>query len=218
MPAVRQKLHLSSCANFRGQLFFQFNFDPRQRCGRATTMSVERFWSVEIEVRLLTHILIPTDGSEPAESCAEYAIALAKATGTRLTAVTVTAPYPSSAIYAPYLADTPELYKERVASVAVKRLEPIKTRAGASGVNCETLHLENAQPYQAIIGAANSRGCDLIVMASHGWRGSAAVVLGSETLKVLTHSTIPVLIVPPSTPHDEGAIRLEFGQPVEIRG
>jgi len=54
--------------------------------------------------------------------------------------------------------------------------------------------MEHAQVYQAIIDAASARGCDLIVMASHGRRGVSAVVLGSETVKVLTHSKIPVLV------------------------
>jgi nucleotide-binding universal stress UspA family protein len=67
--------------------------------------------------------------------------------------------------------------------------------AAAAGVGCETLHVTHEQPYQAIIEAAAEKNCDLIVMASHGRRGLAAVVLGSETVKVLTHSTIPVLVV-----------------------
>jgi nucleotide-binding universal stress UspA family protein len=61
-------------------------------------------------------------------------------------------------------------------------------------VSCETLHVEHEHPYRAIIDTANQRGCDLIVMASHGRRGVSAIVLGSETVKVLTHSTIPVLV------------------------
>jgi len=63
-----------------------------------------------------------------------------------------------------------------------------------SGVPCNTIHMEDIQPYQAIIDAAKHEGCDLIVMASHGRHGMSAVVLGSETVKVLTHSTVPVLV------------------------
>jgi nucleotide-binding universal stress UspA family protein len=66
--------------------------------------------------------------------------------------------------------------------------------AKSAGVICETLHVEHARVYQAIIDAASARKCDLIVVASHGRRGVSAVVLGSETVKVLTHSKIPVLV------------------------
>ena len=62
------------------------------------------------------------------------------------------------------------------------------------GVACELIRVEDEHPYRAIIDAAELKGCDLIVMASHGRRGIAAIVLGSETVKVLTHSRIPVLI------------------------
>ena len=60
---------------------------------------------------------------------------------------------------------------------------------------CETVHTEHDRPYEAIIETASSRGCDLILMASHGWHGVSAILLGSETTKVLTHSTVPVLVV-----------------------
>jgi nucleotide-binding universal stress UspA family protein len=162
------------------------------------------------------HILIPIDGSELAESAAEYAIALARAAGATLTGLTVTPPYPTVAIEPRYLADSPELYRQRVASAAAKKLDRIRAKAVAAGVSCEMVHAEHDQPYQAIIGTANRQKCDLIVMASHGRRGTAAVVLGSETLKVLTHSTIPVLVYTPTTPHDTGALVLDLGQPVEI--
>ena len=56
------------------------------------------------------------------------------------------------------------------------------------------MHVENEHPYKAIIDTANAKACDLILMASHGRRGISAIVLGSETVKVLTHSTIPVLV------------------------
>ena len=67
-------------------------------------------------------------------------------------------------------------------------------RAKAAGVVCDTLHVEHEHPYEAIIDTAAAKGCDLIAMASHGRRGVAAIVLGSETAKVLTHSSLPVLV------------------------
>ena len=70
----------------------------------------------------------------------------------------------------------------------------MKEAAVGAGVGCDVVHAQHEHPHQAIIDAAISRGCDLIVMASHGRRGIFAIVLGSETVKVLTHSTIPVLV------------------------
>jgi nucleotide-binding universal stress UspA family protein len=66
--------------------------------------------------------------------------------------------------------------------------------AKQAGVSCDTIQVENEQPYKAIIATAADRGCDLIVMASHGRSGLSAVVLGSVTNKVLTHTKIPVLV------------------------
>jgi nucleotide-binding universal stress UspA family protein len=64
----------------------------------------------------------------------------------------------------------------------------------SAGVACEAVHVEHEHPYRAIIDTAASKGCDLIVMASHGRHGITAIVLGSETVKALTHSKIPVLV------------------------
>ena len=70
----------------------------------------------------------------------------------------------------------------------------VSAAAKSAGVACDTRHVKHDHIYEAIIDAASARRCDLIVMASHGRRGVSAVVLGSETVKVLTHSTIPVLV------------------------
>ena len=66
--------------------------------------------------------------------------------------------------------------------------------AKQAGVSCDTIQVENEQPYQAIIAAAKNKGCDLIVMASHGRSGLSGVLLGSVTNKVLTHTKTPVLV------------------------
>jgi nucleotide-binding universal stress UspA family protein len=73
--------------------------------------------------------------------------------------------------------------------------EVAKEAAFAVGVSCETMHVEDDQPYLAIIETAARKSCDLIVMAPHGRHGISAIVHGSETVKVLTHSIIPVLVV-----------------------
>ena len=85
-------------------------------------------------------------------------------------------------------------YRKHAETHAAKVLSTVSTAANSAGVACDVLHVEHEQVYQAIIDAAEARRCDLIVMASHGRRGVSAVVLGSETVKVLTHSKIPVLV------------------------
>ena len=137
------------------------------------------------------HILIPTDGSDLSHEAIEHGIALAKAVGARVTALTVTEPFYVSA-FEPSMV---EQYKKHVAALATKTLDAAKNAASTSDVPCETMRLEHEQPFQAIIDAAESQGCDVIVMASHGRRGVSAIVLGSETVKVLTHSPIPVVVV-----------------------
>ena len=78
--------------------------------------------------------------------------------------------------------------------LASEAIQHAAAAAQAAGVACETVQVEHEHPYEAIINTAASRGCDLIVMASHGRHGIAALVLGSETFKVLTHCKIPVLV------------------------
>ena len=111
-----------------------------------------------------------------------------------MTGITVTAPFHIFVVEPDIVTDTPESYKTRMNAVATKRLAYVRDAAAAAGVGCEVVHTHHEQPYQAIIDTATTRGCDLIVMASHGRRGISAVVLGSETVKVLTHSAIPVLV------------------------
>jgi nucleotide-binding universal stress UspA family protein len=140
---------------------------------------------------MYTHILIPTDGSDLSRKAIQYGIALAKAVNAKVTAVTVSTPFHVFSVEPAMVTDTPETYQKHIATLAAKYLGEV---AAAAGVSCETVHVEHEHPYQAIIDTANQRGCDLIVMASHGRRGVSAIVLGSETVKVLTHSTVPVLV------------------------
>ena len=76
----------------------------------------------------------------------------------------------------------------------MRTLAAVARAAQTLGVACELVRVEHEHPYRVIIDTAESKGCDLIVMASHGRHGIAAIVLGSETFKVLTHSKIPVLV------------------------
>jgi nucleotide-binding universal stress UspA family protein len=141
-----------------------------------------------------THILIPTDGSDLSAEAIQYGTALAKAVNARVTGVTVSTPFHIFAVEPDTIQDTLESYGQRMTTVAAQRLNKVKEAAEAAGVDCEVVHVEHAHPYNAIIDIAKAKGCDLIVMASHGRRGVSAIVLGSETLKVLTYSTIPVLV------------------------
>ena len=86
-------------------------------------------------------------------------------------------------------------FEEESRQRAQKMLDAIVEQAKAQGVRCTGVSVANDLPYQQIIATAKSSKCDLIMMASHGRRGIASVLLGSETAKVLTHSTIPVLVV-----------------------
>jgi nucleotide-binding universal stress UspA family protein len=140
------------------------------------------------------HILIPTDGSELSQKAVDYGMALAKSVSAKVTVLTVSTPFHAFAVEPGMITDTPEQYGKRIAALAAKYLNVAKEAALAAGVICETMHVEHDQPYLAIIETAAQKSCDLIVMASHGRRGISAIVLGSEAVKVLTHSTIPVLV------------------------
>jgi nucleotide-binding universal stress UspA family protein len=140
------------------------------------------------------NILIPTDGSALAEKAVEHGVRLGKAVGAKITALTVTEPFHLFAVTPSQIEYTRASYKTHTEALAATALGAVSKAAAAAGVACETVHVEHEHVFRAIIEAAAARGCDLIAMASHGRHGVAAVVLGSETVKVLTHSTIPVLV------------------------
>ena len=143
---------------------------------------------------MFTHMLIATDGSELADKAVGQGLALAGKLGAKVTAVTVTLPWSSSPegewpIFFPV-----EDYERAAAATAQRILHAVADMAKGAGVACETVHVKDQYAAEGIIGEANSRKCDLIVMASHGRRGIAKLVLGSEANRVLTHSSVPVLI------------------------
>src|ERR1700736_2356986 len=146
------------------------------------------------------HILIPTDGSDLSKDAVQYGISLAKSANAKVTGITVSTPFHVFAGNPDMLTDTSESYKKRMTTIATKYLGQVKDAAAGAGVSCDTVHVEHEHPFQAIIDEAKTKGCDLIVMASHGRRGISAIVLGSETVKVLTHSIIPVLVYRGSRP------------------
>jgi len=140
------------------------------------------------------HILIATDGSELSKLALQEGIALAKALDARVTVITVRTPFHVFTADPVMIADTAEQYQRHSAALANQYLDAAKSIAAKAGVACDLVHVEHEHPYQAIIDTAQNRGCDVIQMASHGRRGMSAMVLGSETLKVLTHSAVPVIV------------------------
>ncbi len=139
-------------------------------------------------------ILLPTDGSQLSTAAIAQGVALAKAIGAKVMGMTVSAPFHTFALDPMMVGDTRETYKKDCEERAAKDLGAIKTAASAAGVPCEVVHVNADHPYEGIIDTAKTAGCDLILMASHGRKGASALVLGSETVKVLTHSKIPVLV------------------------
>ena len=143
---------------------------------------------------MFKHILIPTDGSDLSRKAILYGVQLAKESGAKVTGLTVTEPYQAAGMDTVFVPVDLGDYEEQSRILSEKAIDQVKMAAQAAGVSCETIREVNDRPYRAIIDVAQALGCDLIVMASHGRRGISALLLGSETAKVLTHSTIPVLV------------------------
>lgn len=146
------------------------------------------------------NILLSTDGSETAGKGLKQWIALAKALKAKATIITVTEPLPvdyGSGHAGGWIPTQQEFDRFDAASRerAGKVLDEAKAMAEQIGVSAEVLHVPNAHPAIAIIEAAKSRGCDLIVMASHGRRGFRKLFLGSQTSEVLADGSVPVLVV-----------------------
>ena len=145
---------------------------------------------------MFKHILVPVDGSDLSKESARRAVSFAREAGARITAFFAKPEYPVSYYGEGALIDptTPEKFAELAEQQAQQVLDFVVELCQAAGVAVERLSLTSDIPYQAIIDAATQSGCDVIFMASHGRRGISALLLGSETHKVLTHSTIPVLV------------------------
>lgn len=143
---------------------------------------------------LFTHVLIPTDGSELSQIACRKGIQFAKDCSAKVTGISVTPKFHVLAFDATMIEDTREQFLADSQAQAEKNLAFLKRAAAEEGVVCETVIEVNDQPYEAIVRAAEGRGCDLILMASHGRRGVQGLLLGSETQKVLTHSKVPVLV------------------------
>ena len=143
------------------------------------------------------HMLVATDGSKLSGKAVAQAIELAQALSAKLTAFYASPDYPVPVFTdgIAYGSVARKDYAAMTAKEAETILSAVKIKAVAGGVECATLHAIAPAPWEAILAAAKKAKCDAIVMASHGRRGIAAVLLGSETQKVLTYSKLPVLVV-----------------------
>jgi len=147
---------------------------------------------------LFQHLLVPTDGSELSRAAADRAIAIAAATGARVTFFHAL-PEARQSFFGGegggYVDQMPAEEFERLSALRAKAwLDELQARAQARHVPSDQVMGREGAPYEAIIAIAAERGCDLVVMASHGRRGIKSLILGSETQKVLTHSKVPVLV------------------------
>ena len=140
------------------------------------------------------HLLIATDGSELAQKAVDHGLGLAKAVDAKATVVYVTEPWGAVAYGEYAVAYPPGEYEKNAAAVAARVLSAATASASKGGARCETLHVKDQFPAEGIILAAKQQGCDLIVMASHGRRGLTRLLLGSQAVAVVTHSSVPVLI------------------------
>ena len=145
---------------------------------------------------MFKHILVPTDGSEFSQDTVRRAVSFAKDAGARITAFYAKPEYPVTYYGEGMLIDptAPEQFAQLADEQAQTVLEFVEQLCEEAGVHCTKLTLVSDVPYEAIIEASKQAGCDLIFMASHGRRGLSALLLGSETNKVLTHTKIPVLV------------------------
>ena len=143
---------------------------------------------------MFKRILVPTDGSDITHKAIAQAIELARSVGAQLYTISVKEPFPYSAI-SEMQPTPPQEFFDAQERIATKRVADVTEAAKAAGLACQGHTVEALHPWEAIIDHAKRQECDLLVMASHGRRGVTALLLGSETQKVLTHSTIPVLVV-----------------------
>jgi nucleotide-binding universal stress UspA family protein len=143
---------------------------------------------------MFKHILIPTDGSELSRLAIDNGVTFAKEINAKITGLTVTLPFQNFSIDAMHLISSADDYSTNAKKLADRNLRVLSDAASKAGVPCEVIHRVNEHPYEEIVKAAQDFGCDVIFQASHGRRGIGALLIGSETNKVLTHTKIPVLV------------------------
>ena len=146
---------------------------------------------------MFKHILIPTDGSETAAKAIQAGVQLAAEMGAKVTGYHALEPVPIHLHGEGYITDKKMIdeFERRARDFAERCVEQVAAAARAARVKFEPLVVRSPVPYKGIVDAAASQDCDAIVMASHGHRGVTKLILGSVTQALLTHSTIPVLVL-----------------------
>jgi nucleotide-binding universal stress UspA family protein len=146
---------------------------------------------------MFKHLLVATDGSKLSQKAVARALELSSTLGAKLTAFYASPDYPSP-MYSEASLYIPVKRKEYAAACkneADSIMSPIAAKAKSAGIEFNAVHSIAPVPWQAILAAAKKNRCDAIVMASHGRRGVSALLLGSETQKVLTHTKLPVIVI-----------------------
>lgn len=139
-------------------------------------------------------ILVPTDGSTLSDQAVTAAIEFAQIHHSKIIGLSVAEPYPFSALSESALATDATSYEEKMYELAELYVTKVANAANKAGVSCETTVAQSFSPYEEIIKAAKKYNCDVIFMSSHGRKGLNKLFVGSETQKVLAHSTTPVLV------------------------
>ncbi len=143
---------------------------------------------------MTSRLLIATDGSPRSKRAIAVAVGLAKRLGVALVGCTAVPPYPYYGL-GEVLPDSEGQYRAAASAAATERLTEIERAASDAGVPCTTIIQEQQHPHLALLQAAREYDCELIVMASRGRSEVSALVIGSETQKLLALADRPVLIV-----------------------
>jgi nucleotide-binding universal stress UspA family protein len=143
---------------------------------------------------MFKHLLVPTDGSPLSAKAAQAAVNFAREAGARITALSVAEPFPYSALSESAFLPDQSRYEQQMQDHARRHVNEVSELARAAGVPCETRVVLSFSPYEEIVRLADELGCDAIFMASHGRKGINRLFVGSETQKVLAHSTLPVMV------------------------
>jgi nucleotide-binding universal stress UspA family protein len=166
----------------------------RLRCLKAIEARHSIMKTDVMEAGMFTTILVPTDGSPLSDKAVDAAIDLAKEMGSRLVGISVAQPLPYVALAEGAIASDLEQFEVQAREMAQAHVQKMAEAASAANVPCDTMTALSFSPYEEIINAANRFRCDLIFMASHGRSGLQRLFVGSETQKVLAHTSLPVLV------------------------
>lgn len=145
---------------------------------------------------MFSNILFPTDGSELSDRATASVVELARQHGGKVTAISVAQPYPMMPLGdSGAMVPDAGIYETQIEQATHENVARVAAAASAAGVPFEGVTTLATSPHAAIVDAAERHGCDVIVMASHGRKGINKLLLGSETQKVLAHTTLPVLVL-----------------------